>query len=221
MRRGETQKQPQQEWRLIMDVPFNGSVTNYASGSSYVMGNITGGASFAQDPTDSSRQALKVNSFGGVVSPVPNRANINYSKLVIDFYLLSNSNSYPNIIDGCGCARNDNSGYYGGIFSQLEGNTWYFSHYRCADRTYYSQYMLSVAKASIQLNKWHRLTMSLYNKSSYIEIFDIENNTVIASHTYTLPRDAYPNFDVLRIGWTDYGRYLNGYYKNFKVYEHI
>ena len=63
--------------------------------------------------------------------------------------------------------------------------------------------------------------IELSSRKSYIEVLDIAADTVVGSATFTLPHVVYPNRDCLTVGYADYYRYLNGAYRNFKVWEHI
>jgi len=200
------------EWTLIIDCPFNGSNTNYAQSGI----TLSGGTTFATDPTDSTIQVASIKSDAQSrlisLTQFPREYQTRY-RMELDWYCVG-IKSYNNIVDA-----SNSGGASSGIFTQYNSSKWYFGN-----KVDSGDNGLIIVNASLcPINNWYHLILQRVGSIAYVCLKN-SNDTIIAQTEY---ENAGPfiasnnNANTLKIGRGSYSnRYINGYIKDLKVWLH-
>lgn len=219
MKREHKQQLINNNWKLIVDCPFNGNKTNNAdsgivlSGTgSFVTDPITGSNQVARFTSDSHRFFIELTDFA--------KQDTGRCKIELDFLCYNHSTpTYPNIMD------NSKSGN-AGIFTQREGSFWKFGitnkGYDVSQSPGFLDQVLIIDTNSIPLNQWMHLSMERYESIEKVQVTLGSSTLGFLERTDVGQFNAALNSLMGRLaiggsyGWSR--RYLNGCIKNLKIY---
>lgn len=209
------EQQTESEWRLLVSLPLTKDILD-DSGNGKHATLTSGSVSYVTFNGDT-----YCNAQNGVIRlQSPQQGDyINNFKIELDFVWLADNPRYFCLIDG----NDDGSKYKGIMVGSSYGSLFAFGIRYANSSANDGVYGYTPSKSTIKFNKKYHLEMVNYNNTCSVKLTDEDGNVLEgqkATPTYTVSQLARTYIQLGTDSRYGTGRKFNGYFKNFKLYEH-